>query len=184
LAHHIMLRLDFSKNEDGHQFEHTIEHLRSVELNLLLHLILQGFYSISHTSTHIKPHISRVLIRTSKTTKGFRNHHGSSRGGRPWEQGRGWGHPLAAEKGRALLAAIFCRTRRGRDTMGFHGCCCYTATGLEDNLVQEQPAMARWRSGHQGRQPWRESPALNQRGGVAGLEEQRVPWLGRQLGEG
>jgi hypothetical protein len=61
-----MLRLDFSKNEDGHQFEHTIEHLRSVELNLLLHLILQGFYSISHTSTHIKPHISRVLIKLVK----------------------------------------------------------------------------------------------------------------------
>nr|ACN36210.1 unknown [Zea mays] len=39
-----MLRLDFSKNEDGHQFEHIIEHLMSVELNLLLHLILQGFY--------------------------------------------------------------------------------------------------------------------------------------------
>nr|ACR36383.1 unknown [Zea mays] len=94
-----MLRLDFSKNEDGHQFEHIIEHLMSVELNLLLHLILQGFYSISHTSTHIKPHISRVLTRTSKTTKGFRDHHGSSRGGRPWEQRRGWGHPLAAERG-------------------------------------------------------------------------------------
>jgi hypothetical protein len=94
-----MLRLDFSKNEDGHQFKHIIEHLRSVELNLLLHLILQGFYSISHTSTHIKPHISRVLTRTSKTTKGFRDHHGSSRGGRPGEQGRGWGHPLAAERG-------------------------------------------------------------------------------------
>jgi hypothetical protein len=44
-----MLRLDFSKNEDGHQFERIIEHLKSVELNLLLHLILQEFYSISHT---------------------------------------------------------------------------------------------------------------------------------------
>jgi len=69
VTNHIMLRLDFSKNLDGHQFEHIIEHLRSVELNLLLHLILQGFYSISHTSTHIKPHISRVLTRTSKTKR-------------------------------------------------------------------------------------------------------------------
>jgi hypothetical protein len=63
------------QNDNELQFKHFIEHLRSVELNLLLHLILQGFYSISHTSTHIKHHISRVLTRLVV---------GVSRPGGPW----------------------------------------------------------------------------------------------------
>lgn len=44
------------QNDNELQFKHFIEHLRSVELNLLLHQFLQGFYmGAAEVAGHQKP---------------------------------------------------------------------------------------------------------------------------------
>lgn len=70
MAHHIMPRLDFSKSENGHQFVHIIEHLRNVELNLLLHQFLQGFYmGAAEVASHQKPERGSVHRKRRKKTR-------------------------------------------------------------------------------------------------------------------